>query len=121
MTTKSTPTKSSGNRPPTSDHKAPQPRKTNTVKAAALDSLTVEFNGQTYDITRSRMDNLEIFELVEDNKAISASREFLGPEQWSRFKEKNRVDGRVSMTTFNEFLDSIMKAVGGNSSASAGS
>ena len=106
----------------TNDRTQPQDHKPkSTLKVATLDRIEVQFKGETYLITRDRMDNLEIFELVEDEKAISAVREFLGPEQWGRYKESNRVDGRVSLTDFNDFLNQIMAAIGGNSSASAGS
>lgn len=75
-----------------------------------------EFRGEPYAITRDRADDLELFELIEDEKYVSAIRGFLGPDQWAHFKEvAQRDEGRVSMAVFQEFLDAAMEAMGGNS------
>lgn len=74
--------------------------------------ISVPFEGVTYVITRENADDVEIYERVEDGNYITAVRGFLGAEQWEKFKDAHRVDGRVSMTAFNAFLDAAMDAVG---------
>lgn len=76
--------------------------------------IVAEFNGETYTITKDRADNLEIMEYVEDQEYIKALRGYLGLEQWATWKEQARDDdGIVRMSAFEQFLDSIMKAIGG--------
>ena|SRR5690349_6535581 len=85
---------------------------------AKLASLTVTFEGQKYTIPRENVDDLELFEALEDNKYISATRGFLGQEQWDAFKDAHRIDGRVPMSTMNEFLDALMASLGNRSASS---
>lgn len=82
-----------------------------------------EYDGKTYVVTPDALDNLELFEAVEDEKYLTATRGFLGKEQWERFKDAHRLpDGRVPLEAFEGFLQALMKAVGqGNSLGSSGS
>lgn len=106
------------------DHKAKSP-----IRAENAGSdIVIDFEGTTYTITRELIDNLEIFELVEDGKAITATRAFLGPEQWqtlkgqlSRYDDDGRKVGPPQLSRLNDFLNVLMGAIGGNSSASAAS
>jgi len=93
-------------------------------KAEARDQfIEVEHNGATYRIDRENADNLELMEFTEDGKYISAIRGYLGPDQWSKWKDANRDDkGRVRSADFESFLQSVMDVIGvgsGNSSGSA--
>lgn len=103
--------------------KKPQDHKKKATKADALQAdIHLEHDGVEYVIRRQDADDLEIFELVEEDKAILATRAFLGDAQWERFKDSQRNEaGRVPLTAFNDFLDALMGAIGGNSSASGGS
>lgn len=86
---------------------------------ARSEPIEVDFEGEHYVIDRENADNLELFELVEDEKYLSAIRGFLGAEQWSKWKDAHRDDqGRVRSASFEPFLDAVMVAIGGNSSAS---
>ena len=86
------------------------------------DVITVEHNGETYQIDRENADNLELMEFTEDGKYISAIRGYLGLDQWSAWKEANRDDkGRVRSADFESFLQSVMDAIGGESGNSSGS
>lgn len=92
--------------------KKPQDRQ---AKAEAKgEDLVVVHNGDEYTIDRDAADNVEVLELIEDEKYISAIRAYVGPEQWVRWKEANRDDaGRVPRAAFEEFLDLAMGAIGG--------
>jgi hypothetical protein len=85
---------------------------------AKLASITVKFEGTTYTIPRENVDDLELFEALEDNKYISATRGFLGQQQWDAFKDAHRVGGRVPMSTMNSFLDALMESLGNRSASS---
>lgn len=85
--------------------------------------VSFEYDGRTYIIEQERLNNLELFEAIEDEKFLTATRGFLGREQWDAFKDDHRTeDGRVPMEPLEGFLADLMKAVGqGNFSASSGS
>lgn len=98
-------------------------KKTNPVKPQPADTvLQIMYKGHQYTIARENVDDVEIFELIEDGKSLSALRAMVGPVQWARFKDDARNDqGRVTMTEMNDFLNLCMEAIGGaqgNSSAS---
>lgn len=74
---------------------------------------TFEYDGEEYVIEAANLNNLELFEAVEDEQYIKATRGFIGREQWARFKDKYRDDqGRVPMEPLEGFLEAMMKAVG---------
>lgn len=94
-----------------------QPKKAKKAKHNPLKgrALHVTFKGVAYDLQASDVDDLEIFELIEDGKAVTALRQILGPERWATFKESARGEnGRVTMATTNDFLNAIMSAIGGD-------
>jgi hypothetical protein len=105
--------------------KTPQDHKAKADKAAAKSEaenkvIEVDFDGEHYAIDRIQADNLELMEFVEDEQYIKALRGYLGREQWDRWKDSQRTeDGRVPMAPFEDFLNRIMEAIGGNSSGSA--
>lgn len=101
------------------DHKAKASEK--AAKSEAQDKIIeVDFDGERYSIDRDQADNLELMEFVEDEQYIKALRGYLGREQWARWKDSQRTeDGRVPMAPFEDFLNAIMEAIGGNSSGSA--
>lgn len=98
-----------------------RPKKTAAAKAEALaQNVPFTFAGQDYVVERSNIDNLELFEAIEDGNYITAVRGFLGGEQWAQFKDAHREDGRVPMSALSDLLDTLMEIVG-NLSASPGS
>jgi hypothetical protein len=100
------------------DHKA---KADAPAKAEAQEAvIEVAFGGEHYTIDRTQADNLELMEFVEDEQYIKALRGYLGREQWDRWKDSQRTeDGRVPVAPFEDFLNAIMEAIGGNSSGSA--
>lgn len=78
-----------------------------------VQDVTFEHDGTTYVIPRANMNNLELFEFVEDQHYIKATRGFIGREQWAEFKDKYRTDdGNVPMESLEGFLEAMMEAVG---------
>lgn len=72
-----------------------------------------EHGNETYTIEPHTLDNVDLFEAIEDQNYITAARGFVGRDQWSKFKEANRTDdGRVPMKSVEEFLSAMMEAVG---------
>lgn len=103
---------------------AKQPQDRQAKAEAKREDIIVEHNGDEYTIDREAANNVEILELIEDEKYISALRAYLGSEQWGRWKDANRDDaGRVPQSAFEEFLNAAMSSIGGegNSAASSGS
>jgi hypothetical protein len=75
--------------------------------------VTFEYNGVEYKVASNAMDNLELFEAVEDEKFLTAARGFVGKEQWEKFKDSHRTpDGRVPMEPVEGFLEALMAAIG---------
>ena len=101
------------------DHKAKASE--SAAKADAQDKvIEVDFDGEHYTIDREHADDLELMEYVEDEQYIKALRGYLGRDQWDRYKDSHRNEaGRVPMASFEEFLNAIMEAIGGNSEGSA--
>lgn len=106
----------------TAKSRAANARKAEASPALAQD-VEFEYEGQTYTIEADRLNNLELFEAIEDEKYLQATRGFLGDAQWAEFKDSQRLpDGRVPMECLEGFLAEMVKAIGqGNSSASSGS
>lgn len=93
--------------------------KTTAAKAreaeAAEETTAVTFthDGATYELLPESIDNLELFEAIEDEMYITAIRGFIGREAWAQFKDKYRTeDGRVPMASLEGFLDAVMGALG---------
>lgn len=93
-----------------------QKKTTDARKAEATDEVQyVEFehNGETYTVHPDALDNLELFEAVEDEQYLKATRGFIGKEQWDKFKNTHRTeDGRVPMAALEGFLQALMEAIG---------
>lgn len=85
-------------------------------KAEATDDpkdFTFEYDGETYTVAAENLDNLELFEAIEDQRYLRATRGFIGQAQWDAFKDKYRTpDGRVPMSGLEGFLSALMEAVG---------
>jgi hypothetical protein len=91
-------------------------------REAQIKDAEFDYNGIHYSIPADRLDDIEIFELIEDGFNIRAVRQYLGVEQWQEFKDSVRTDdGRVPAEPTNEFLDIVMSHVGGGSSESPNS
>lgn len=106
------------------DHKAKKSKAArDAAKAeAAGQPITFIYQDVRYDIDRENANDLELTEFAEDGKYLSAIRGYLGRDQWSKWKDANRDDkGRVDATHFEPFLNAVMEAIGGNSSASSDS
>lgn len=74
---------------------------------------TITWNGNDYTISAEAMDNLELFEAIEENRHLTAMKGFLGTDQWNRFKDSCRdAAGRVPMSDAEDFLQKVMEAVG---------
>lgn len=75
--------------------------------------VSFEYDGETYTIDPANVDNLELFEAVEDEKYLTAARGFVGKDQWNKFKDTHRdAEGRVPMAPVEGFLQALMEAVG---------
>lgn len=75
--------------------------------------ITFTYSDAEYTIEPERLNNLELFEAIEDGRYITATKGFLGDTQWAAFKEANRTeDGRVPMEALEGLLTALMKAVG---------
>lgn len=74
-----------------------------------------------YVIPADAFDDVEILELLEDEKHLSVVRQILGREQWGEWKDRHRgPGGRVSSEAIEPFLKALFEAAGqGNSSASS--
>ena len=102
--------------------KQPEDHKAKAAAKAEVDGapIEVDFGDEHYTIDRDQADNLELMEFVEDEQYIKAIRGYLGRAQWDRWKDSVRTaDGRVPAASFEEFLNVIMEAIGGNSEGSA--
>lgn len=80
---------------------------------ADREPVSFEHDGATYTIDPENLDNLELFEAIEDEKYLTATRGFLGKAQWKAFKDANRDEqGRVPMAPVEDFLQAMMEAIG---------
>ena len=102
--------------------KKPSDRQAKKNEAAPDEAQDIDFEwgGHTYTIPADAFDDVEILELLEDEKNLSVVRRILGGDQWTLWKDRNRNDaGRVPAEPLAEFLEALFAAVGqGNSPAS---
>lgn len=100
----------------TAKAKAAQARKAEAAPELA-EPVTFEYGGREYVIKPEAVNNLELYEAIEDQKYLTAARGFIGREQWDLFKDDHRLpDGRVPMEPVEGFLEALMEAIGqGNS------
>ncbi len=65
--------------------------KTNTAKTEALgESLSFDFDGDTYAVPPAREWDLDVLEAYEDGRIAATCRALLGPAQWETFRSKPR-------------------------------
>lgn len=76
-----------------------------------IEDVTFNYQDKEYSVTGKQLNNLELFEDIEDEKYFSAARGFLGAEQWSAYKEHNRVDGIVSLDSIEGLLEAMMESL----------
>lgn len=102
--------------------KKPSDRQAKKNEAAPDEAQDIDFEwgGHTYTIPAEAFDDVEILELLEDEKNLSVVRQILGPVQWGEWKDRNRTaTGRVPAEPLVEFLEALFGAAGqGNSPAS---
>lgn len=81
------------------------------AKARALEGKhTFTFNEKDYTVDSKALDDVEVFEMFEEDKFMSAVKKILGAEQFSAFKENNRQeDGRIPMELFGEFVEKMFE------------
>lgn len=106
--------------PATAKKPADRQAKKNEAKPDEAQSIDFEWGGHTYTVPAEAFDDVEILELLEDEKNLSVVRQILGSDQWSEWKDRNRnAAGRVPAEPLGEFLGALFEAVGqGNSPAS---
>ncbi len=59
-------------------------------EAAEVKTKVFTFDGEQWTMPSAEDWDLEVFELVEDQKIVSAVRMILGEKQWTKFKSKKR-------------------------------
>lgn len=89
----------------------------NEANPEAATPITFQYDGETYEVVENAVDNLELFEFIEDEKFLKATKGFLGQAQWDKFKDTHRTeDGRVPMAPVEGFLQELMNAIGSKNS-----
>lgn len=69
---------------------------------------TFKFNEEEYTVDGQALDDVEVFEMFEEDKFMSAVKKILGAEEFNRFKDNNRNEnGRVPMEVFGEFVEAM--------------
>lgn len=110
---------------------AKQPSDHAAAKAEATDGpIEITFRNEQYVIDPESANDVELFELIgtirtsPETDAVfllpSLVRRTIGSDQYDRFLDANRVNGRVSIETLNEFFEALNGAQG-NQSASTSS
>jgi hypothetical protein len=79
------------------------------IKEEAADPNTTVFtyDGEQWTMKPTDEWDIEIFEMIEDSKLVSAVREILGAKQWARFKAKKR-----KVKDFSDIYDKIQEVMG---------
>ena len=97
-------------------------RKATKPSAAILDEYTIEFEGETYTITREDMDDLDLMLMFANGNVMGAVMQLVGAEDWKRFEDSVRTDkGKIPMTKAKQFVDMIADGPLGNFASSLGS
>lgn len=98
------------------DHQAQK----NEAQPHMAGDITFEYDGNEYTVAAAAGDDVELLELLEDDKTVTVVRQVLGKEQWDQWKDRYRGDnGRVSTDAVEPFLTALFDALkAGNSSAS---
>lgn len=96
-----------------------QPQDRQAKAEAKQQDASFVFDGQRYTIPREQLDNVELMEMLEDGKTVTAIRGYVGLDQWARFKDQVRTpDGRVPGEPTERFLNLLMEQLP-NSEASS--
>ena len=105
--------------PATAKKPSDRQAKKNEAAPDEAQDIAFEWGGYTYTIPAEAFDDVEILELLEDEKHLLVVRQILG-SQWGEWKDRNRnASGRVPAEPLVEFLEALFAAVGqGNSPAS---
>ncbi len=81
-------------------------------KSKKSDTVSFEFEGETYRFSKDSFDDLEFLELIQDDKQLIAFRKMLGVQQWEKFKNSVRTsDGRVPSDKSEEFFNLIQEQI----------
>lgn len=95
---------------------------TKKVKGAKVEAdievmpeISYEYKGFTYHVATYRKWDLDAMEAFEDNKALSAVRALLGPEQWKVFKKTKPTVG-----DFEDFAEGLFEQTGASAGESEG-
>ena len=83
----------------------------NNNKARALEGThEFKFNGDNYIVDGKALDDVEVFEMFEEDKFMSAVKKILGVDQFVAFKDNNRQDdGRIPMEVFGDFVETMFE------------
>ena len=105
--------------PATAKKPSDRQAKKNEAAPDEAQDIAFEWGGYTYTIPAEAFDDVEILELLEEEKNLLVVRRILGT-QWAEWKDRNRTaSGRVPAEPLTEFLEALFAAVGqGNSIAS---
>jgi hypothetical protein len=81
----------------------------NAIKEEAADPNVKVFtyDGEQWTMKPTDEWDIEVFEMIEDSKLVSAVREILGAKQWARFKSKKR-----KVKDFSDIYDKIQEVMG---------
>lgn len=84
------------------------------VVVEPVEKVAYNFDGVAYLLDADAVDDLEVLELLENEKLMTALRRIMGDKQWERFKESQRDPdtGRVSPDKFEAFLDGLFARLG---------
>lgn len=75
-----------------------------------VNTVVYTFEDVSYTLRKDAIEDLEVLELIEDEKHLSAVRKILGVEQWDRYKDAHRDEsGRVRPDTFEGFLNGLFQ------------
>lgn len=79
-------------------------------KPRMVKERTFTYEGVQYTLRGDSMEDVELVELLEDEKYISLLRKLVGPAKWAEFKDSVRTeDGRVPLEALRGFLEIVME------------
>lgn len=85
-----------------------------TSQKSEVQQDTIEFTYEetTYTVEADAMNNLEVLEMVEDEKYLAVTRLLIGEDGYKAFKEASRNEkGRVPLESFEGFLQALFDAL----------
>ena len=81
-------------------------------KPVIIRETTIEYKGVEYTVRQDTFDDVELLEMLEDERYISLVRRIVGPKKWAEFKDSARTEsGRVPAKELEAFLELVMGAV----------